>query len=245
MDIDINKYNPIIITIDGTASSGKGTLVSGLKERLNGYKLLDAGSMYRVLTQMSIYNNISPEMLSQEKAILEEFKEKNNFDFSLEGKLLINGAAIDMDELKSPEIGSLVSKFSGIEKVKRYIVGEQKDIIKRGREFGWILDGRCMGSAVALNAQIKFFTDAPIDVRSTWRHRQYEKKGRKDLSVKDVKVELRMRDKDDVGTKTFPLVNPEGAIQMKTSDFSIDEGQNKVWSDVLAYFVTKGKLRRE
>ena len=54
----MSKINPIpIIAIDGTSSSGKGTIASILAKKFN-YNYLNSGALYRLSAHLAIVNNI-------------------------------------------------------------------------------------------------------------------------------------------------------------------------------------------
>jgi len=210
-------YKPIIITVDGTAASGKGTVVRGLQEHLDDrYKTMDAGLMYRALTYFYLERDMDANKLSEmselEKVIFDEVK----LGFNKSSEMILNGDIIDEKYLRGPTIDPFVGKFAAINQVKEYIVNSQKEIVKENSNFGWILDGRCMGSAVAPQAQVKFYIDAPILVRATRRHQQYEKMGKTGYSTEEIEIDLHKRDEQDRCTLIAPLLKPESAFDLNS-----------------------------
>lgn len=214
---DSKLYKTIIITVDGTAASGKGTIVDGLQEKLDErYKTLDAGLMYRALTWYFLKEKeLQPYQLELERDLEGLLRRSLKIRFNEEGRIILNERVFskedELKELRTPELGQIVSKYSSLDDVKKYLVSEQTNIISN-RDYGWILDGRCMGTAVASNAQVKIFVDAPLEIRAERRHRDFEKQGRNDKSVEVVYNDLKHRDNDDWNQNIAPLKIPSGII---------------------------------
>lgn len=233
---DSLKYKPIVITFDGTSASGKGTLVKGLINNLDErYKTMDAGAMYRALTFYCIMEKIGrDDILNNSNEILRNL----SLESLIQGGVRLNGELVDDLDLRTSQIGSNVSQYADISEVKEFIVGVQREFVEKNRnEYGLILDGRCMGTAVAPKAEIKFYTDSPIWARAAWRQRDFTNSGDDNHSVESVKIALEKRDREDMETKTFPLLRPSDAYDMDTSKFAPKEGVNHVFARVRDYLI--------
>lgn len=222
-DFDSKLYLPIIITIDGTAASGKGTLTRGLKANLDSrYRVIDAGLMYRALTYFYIKQDINSTKLREipnlERKLMDEF----NVNINENDLIVLNGEVLHEDSLKGPSIDPHVANFSDIDEVKKYLVNRQKEIIRQDN-YGWILDGRCMGTAVAPHAQVKFYVDADIVARASRRQMDYAKKGRTGYSGREILLDLERRDKKDRDARIAPFKRPEDAIEINSFDYSPEQ----------------------
>lgn len=219
METDFNSifYKLLTITIDGTAASGKGTIVKGLQEKLDQrYKTLDAGLMYRALTWYFLKEkSMQPYQLELERDLEGLLRRSLKIRFDDKDRIILNERVFskedELRELRTPELGQIVSKYSSLDDVKKYLVSEQTNIISN-KDYGWILDGRCMGTAVAPNAHVKIFVNAPLEIRAERRHRDFEKQGRNDKSVEVVYNDLKHRDNDDWNQSIAPLKIPSGVI---------------------------------
>ncbi len=242
-EFESSLYYPIIITLDGTAASGKGTIVKGLRKRLdNRYKTLDAGAMYRAVTFFYKEQEISPNKLAKTQgSLLDRLQEEVKLDLNEKGILYLNGNKLLDEQLRGPSIDPHVGKFSELDDVKRYIVNLQKRIVEES-ECGWILDGRCMGSAVAPQAQVKFYVDAPVWVRAARRQRDYYDSGKTSYSTREVKIDLQKRDDMDMATNIAPLVKPDDAIDIDSADFSPDAVTQYAFEYVKNRIIEEGKL---
>ena len=226
-EFDSKLYNPIIITFDGTSASGKGTIVKGVKKCLDDrYKSLDAGAMYRALTFYFVNQEIKADDLKRGNDLQAKLRNEVKLDFSPEGIIMLNGSLLDASQIRGEKIDPFVGKFASIDEVKRYLVEQQRDIVANSN-CGWILDGRCMGTAVAPQAQAKFFVDAPLLVRATRRHIDYVKMGKDWFSTEEIYIDLERRDKLDYETEIAPLKRPEDAIDIDSFKFSPEDAVEK------------------
>jgi len=241
--INFDNYRPIIITFDGTSASGKGTIVRGLKNKLGeNYRVLDAGSMYRALTYYFQKENlISPQKLSENENLESFLKEEINIEIDSLGQVVLNDRIIEDKELRGPQIDPFIAKYSEIDEIKKSLVNKQTQMIKNN-DCGWILDGRCMGSAVAPFAQAKFFMDAPPLVRATRRHMDYIKSGKTDYSTEEISIDLERRDEKDRNTNIAPLKNPEDAIQIDSYKRNPVQGLEIALDYITKKIIEEGKL---
>lgn len=228
-------HKPIVITFDGTSASGKGTLVGGVRERLGKgmYREMDAGAMYRALTLHCLNEGISPQDISKSP---NEILDNIDLEMLIGGGVRLNGSIIDDSDLRTERIDMKVADYSGTRDVKLFAVEGQKSFVSRySGDYGLILDGRCMGTAVAPEAQIKFYTDAEIWARAAWRQRDYVQKKGLNRSVEAVKIELEQRDRKDLEATLHPLKRPSDAYDIETHKFAPKEGVDHAFSRIKSY----------
>lgn len=236
-------YKPIIITIDGPAASGKGTIVRGLKKNLDErYKTLDAGLMYRTLTYFFLKNGIDADKLKKFNNLEKKLEDDVKISYGANQELLLNNKKISEKNLRGPDIDPFVGKFAEIDEVKLYIIELQKQIVKSDDNLGWILDGRCMGSAVAPQAQVKFYIDAPLLVRATRRHQQYERMGKTGYSTEEIAIDIERRDNKDRNTRIAPLVKPSDSFELNSYKLSANEVIDKTFLYVKRAIIKNGLL---
>ena len=84
------------------------------------------------------------------------------------------------------------------------------------------MEGRDIGTVVFPDADIKVFMTASLDERARRRKKEYIEKNI-DISLDEVKKNLMNRDEIDSGRKVSPLTIAEGAVEVNTSEVSIDE----------------------
>ncbi len=205
----------MIITIDGPAAAGKGTLAGKLAEK---YKLayFDTGMVYRAVgLEMVLDNkNINDESLAEEYA--------SKLTFPKMMKLSKN------PDFRSNVGGQAASVVSAHPKVRATLLKMQQDFAKNpvfadgNSARGAIYDGRDTGTVVCPNADIKFFITASPEVRAMRRFREFEAKGMQ-TTFEAVLEDMRIRDERDSKRATAPMKPADDAIIFDTSDLNIDE----------------------
>src|SRR5262245_33329405 len=134
----------MIITIDGPAASGKGTIAKGISARL-GFEYLDTGAMYRAVALAVIRRNIAFEDRAAVAAVLKEIEIGMP-----SGKVILNQEEVT-DAIRAPELSQGASKVAEIPAVREFLVPQQRRIAT-GRDF--VCEGRDQGTVV--------FPDSPV-----------------------------------------------------------------------------------
>ena len=204
-----------IITIDGPAASGKGSLSKKISEEFNLY-YLETGIYYRGFADL-FYKN------QENKISLALFI--SNLDIKYFKQHIKNNSK----ELYSTKVTKLASKLAKNHEVRLFIVKMQQNIITTFNEKynGIILEGRDCGSVVAPHADLKFFLTSNLEVRAERRFKQFVK-DKKDISYKQVLTDLKERDIQDKSRKHSPLQKPKDAVVIDNSDYSFETTINIV-----------------
>lgn len=202
-----------IITIDGPSGAGKSTIAKLIADKL-GFKYLDTGAMYRAVTLYMIENQVD---IKNEEEVINALN-KLNIGFDSNYRIYLDSQDITED-IRKEKVVKFVSEVSAISSVRRKMVDLQRDIAKEGN---YILDGRDAGSVVFPNADYKFYLDASLEERAKRRYKE-ELSKEVDISFEAVKESIKKRDKYDSNRKDSPLVVPENAIIIDTTNMTIDE----------------------
>lgn len=202
-----------IITIDGPSGAGKSTVAKLIADKL-GFKYLDTGAMYRAVTLYMIENQVD---IKNEEEVINALN-KLNIGFDSNYRIYLDSQDITED-IRKEKVVKFVSEVSAISSVRRKMVDLQRDIAKEGN---YILDGRDAGSVVFPNADYKFYLDASLEERGKRRYKE-ELSKEVDISFEAVKESIKKRDKYDCNRKDSPLVVPENAIIIDTTNMTIDE----------------------
>ena len=202
-----------IITIDGPSGAGKSTVAKLISNKL-GFKYLDTGAMYRAVTLYMIENQVD---IKNEEEVINALN-KLNIGFDSNYRIYLDSQDITED-IRKEKVVKFVSEVSAISSVRRKMVDLQRDIAKEGN---YILDGRDAGSVVFPNADYKFYLDASLEERAKRRYKE-ELSKEVDISFEAVKESIKKRDKYDCNRKDSPLVVPENAIIIDTTNMTIDE----------------------
>jgi len=215
----------LIIAIDGPAGSGKSTSAKLIAKKL-GYVYIDTGAMYRAITYLAL----EQEAINDESRIIELAR---NCKIDLEYKdgeviVLLNGKNISK-EIRSAEVNSHVSDVSKISEVRKVLVEKQREMGAKGN--GVVMEGRDIGTVVFPNADVKIFLTASLDIRANRRTKEYNENGSKVL-IDDVKNNLSSRDKIDSSRNDSPLTKASDAVEVDTTNVTIDEQVNLILEEV-------------
>lgn len=202
-----------IITIDGPSGAGKSTVAKLIADKL-GFKYLDTGAMYRAVTLYMIENQVD---IKNEEEVINALN-KLNIGFDSNYRIYLDSQDITED-IRKEKVVKFVSEVSAISSVRRKMVDLQRDIAKEGN---YILDGRDAGSVVFPNADYKFYLEASLEERAKRRYKE-ELSKEVDISFEEVRESIKKRDKYDSNRKDSPLVVPENAIIIDTTNMTIDE----------------------
>lgn len=208
---------PIIISIDGFASTGKSTLAKKISNHLE-YNYVDTGSIYRAITLFSI-NNSFFEPDSIKLNLLNESLNESSFVLNKDSnELYFNDNKLD-EEIRSHSVSEKVSIIAKIPFVRSFVLNQLRllKIVK-----GLVIEGRDIGTVVFPNANYKFFFNGSIDTRVERRWNEMIKKNIK-ISKTKIKKNIISRDKTDKQRKIAPLIVPKDSIQINTSNLTIDE----------------------
>jgi len=211
-----------IITVDGPSGSGKGTVSRFLAKQL-GFHYLDSGALYRLLGLVAARHGIEIE-LSSDLAYLAE-----NMDVRFEAlpnghnRVLLEGEDVTQ-ELRTEETGALASQVAAIPRVRDALLTRQQQFAKTP---GLVADGRDMGSKVFPEAQLKIFLTASIEERANRRYKQLLEQG-ENVSLRALEEQVRSRDERDMNRKASPLIVATDAVEVDTSDLSIQEAVDRL-----------------
>lgn len=208
----------MIITIDGPAAAGKGTLAAALAKR---YRLayFDTGMLYRAVGLEMVLQNQNP----QDESAAEKVAESLTF-----AKMMQLSAH---PEFRGRIGGEAASKVSALPKVRSALLKMQQDfadnpVFADGTPAnGAVYDGRDTGTVVCPHADIKFFVVASPEVRATRRYNEFIAKGIQ-TTYQQVLDDLVARDKRDSERSTAPLKPAEDAVLLDTSTMDINQEIN-------------------
>jgi cytidylate kinase len=192
----------MIITIDGPAASGKGTIARKIAERLK-LPLLDTGLLYRGVAVRLLDRGLA---LDDAKAAAAAARE-------------LDLAALDAARLRQRSIGDAASRIAVFPEVRAALLRLQQDFARQPG--GAVLDGRDTGTVIAPEADVKIFVTASPEARATRRSRELAANGI-GMSVEAVLAAIRERDRRDSERAVAPLKPAPDAVLLDTTDLDIE-----------------------
>ena len=198
----------MIIAIDGTAASGKGTLGRTLAMRLD-LDYLDTGKLYRAVGHAALTSGVDIDA-SDPTAIAEI---ATNLDLSQPFT----------SELRTTDVGEAASKVAALAEVRQALLRKQREFAEHpphGK--GAVLDGRDIGTVVLPDADAKFYIDAAADIRANRRHLELVAAGEA-IEFPEVLSDLIKRDCRDKNRTVAPLIAAEDAFFVDSSTKNAEE----------------------
>jgi len=188
------------VAIDGPAASGKGTISKAVAAHF-GFAHLDTGLLYRAVG-LRVLNGVEPIRAAQ----------------------TLQAEDLAADNLRTAPVAQAASKAAAIPEVRAALVDFQRAFAMRSG--GAVLDGRDIGTVICVDAPVKLFVTASDQVRAERRYKELSGNG-EDVTLDGVLEDLRARDARDRERDAAPLVAAADAVELDTSEMSIEEAVAK------------------
>jgi len=215
-----------VLTIDGPAGSGKGTVARIVAQTL-GWHYLDSGALYRAIGVAAGWNGIS---LGDARALTRCAQETQiAFREGEDGRLrvIVNGRDAT-DELRAEAAGTVASALAAIPEVRVALIVQQRGFREAP---GLVTDGRDMGTVIFPDAPFKVFLTASAEERARRRYGQLypHLSGAPDSAIMSGLLrEILARDARDANRKVAPLRPARGATIIESTEIGIDDVVERV-----------------
>lgn len=222
--------HPALVAIDGPVASGKTEVGRALASRL-GWALFDTGIMYRALTWLALEREIS---LDDRVALAELARDVDvrlvrSDDPSRPDVQIEIGGVNATEHLREHHVESAVSTVAAVADVRKRLVQLQSTAAAEGR---LVVVGRDIGTVVLPNAPVKIFLTASDRVRALRRSIQAGHGSENEHAR--VLQETQRRDERDRSRQASPLVVAEDAIELDTSEMTLEEAIEAAFEIVAA-----------
>ena len=214
----MNTKKHIIIAIDGPSGTGKSTTAKIVAKDL-GITYLDTGAMYRAITFAALEKGVAPT----DKAGIDQLLQSTKIRFDDNNQIVINGINREK-EIRGKQVSEAVSPYSAIPEVRSVLTQWQREI---AGERSCILDGRDIGTVVFPSADFKFFLVTDLKVRAERRYQECLQKGIA-MTLEEIEKNLAERDRIDSSRATAPLKKADDAIEIDTTQLSIEQQVKKI-----------------
>ena len=200
----------VVIAVDGTAASGKGTLARKLAEHF-GFAHLDSGSLYRLVALRVSNAGGDP----------------NKEGDAVRAALSLTAAAIKMarkdKRIRSAEMGHASSVVSVFPEVRKALLEFQRTFAAHppAGATGAVIDGRDIGTVICPEATAKLFVDAAPKIRAHRRWLELKGSG-ENADEASLLAEIVERDKRDRERTISPSKPAADALLLDTTHLDID-----------------------
>lgn len=204
-----------IVAVDGGAAVGKSSVSKAVSKMLN-LMHVDTGSHYRTLTFALIEANLADADEVKAAEFLSRIELGTSFDKanSYSARMTLGGRLVRDEDLRTKAVNERVSIFASMPAVRNFLKDYQRSMAGYAKEHGFsglIMEGRDIGSVIFPDADVRIFLDADEQTRAQRRAKE---------GISDSIAE---RDRMDKSRKTAPLVCPQGATLIDTSNLTKDD----------------------
>lgn len=196
----------MVITIDGLGVNGKSTLAKRISNELN-FKNFNTGAIYRCIALQIIENKLDINKIEQVLNYIREME----VDFESD-KTYLNKRDVTT-KIRTEQISVVSTKWATIPKIKEFVRNFQKDFIEKNDT---VMEGRDIGTRIAPNAEVKFYLYSDFETRVERLWNQNKK-----INIEEIRENLKIRDDLDINGGNF--VKPKNAIEIDTTNYTLDE----------------------
>ena len=208
----------MIITIDGPAGSGKGTLAAALAEK---YKMayFDTGMVYRAVGLQMVLNK--DDLTNADKAT--QIAKELTFP-----KMMELAKNKDFRSDVGSQAASIISAYPD---VRAALLSMQKNfasnpVFSDGTPAnGAIYDGRDTGTVICPQADLKLYVIADLAVRAKRRCHDLNAAGHP-ITYEEVFADMKARDDRDSNRSTAPLKPAPDAVIIDTTNLQLADSLN-------------------
>ena len=209
----------MIVAIDGTLASGKGTIARKVAAKY-GLAHMDTGRLYRATGVAAM---------------------RTGTDFDDKAALARLAGTLDLDQFEEADLrtaaaGQAASKVAAIPEVRAALTALQRSFAHRTG--GAVLDGRDIGTVICPDADVKLWIDANVAERARRRCKELEAAG-KPITQAQMLAELEERDTRDRNRATAPMKMAEDAVLIDTTDLGIDAAVEKAFAAIDAVIANR------
>jgi cytidylate kinase len=204
----------VIVAIDGPSGTGKSSTSKAVATQL-GLSYLDTGAQYRAITWWMVNNGIDITDPSAIAAAAGKPDIVSGTDPSAPA-ITVDGTDV-AGPIRTQEVTSKVSAVSAVPEVRARITELQRSIAAAA-ENGIVVEGRDIGTTVLPDADLKIFLTASPEARAA--RRSGELKG---SDIHTTREALLKRDAADSSRKTSPLAKADDAVEVDTSDLTLQQ----------------------
>ena len=206
-----------VIAIDGPSGAGKSS-VSRIVGKKLGFLHVDSGALYRIMTWQALVKKVdtdNPDAVTEFAPTVEiECRPENG------AIAYYVGGELPGDRIRTPEINAHASQVSTVKAVRDKITALLRGLTRFG---DLVVEGRDITTAVFPDSPARFYLTASAEARAMRRQKEEVEKGIANQSAEAVKASLLARDAIDSTRKYAPLRKADGAIEIDSSDLTLEQ----------------------
>ena len=206
-----------VIAIDGPSGAGKSS-VSRIVGKKLGFLHVDSGALYRIMTWQALVRKVdtdNPDAVAAFAPTVEiECRPENG------AIAYYVGGEPPGERIRTPEINAHASQVATVKAVRDKITALLRGLTRFG---DLVVEGRDITTAVFPDSPARFYLTASAEARAMRRQKEEVEKGIANQSAETVKASLLARDAIDSTRKYAPLRKADGAIEIDSSDLTLEQ----------------------
>ena len=206
-----------VIAIDGPSGAGKSSVSRIVGQKL-GFLHVDSGALYRIMTWQCLENGID----TSDPEAVAAFSENVEIECRPEDGAIAYyvGGQPPGERIRKPDINAHASQVATVKAVRDRVTALLRGMTAYGN---LVVEGRDITTAVFPDSPARFYLTASAEARARRRQKEEIEKGIAEQSEEAVKASLLARDKIDSSRKYAPLKKADGAIEIDSSDLTLDQ----------------------
>ena len=206
-----------VVAIDGPSGAGKSSVSRIVGGKL-GFLHVDSGALYRIMTWQALVRKVDtddPDAVAAFAPTVEiECRPENGaIAYYVDGEK-------PGDRIRTPEINAHASQVATVKQVRDKVTAILRDMTRFG---DLVVEGRDITTAVFPDSPARFYLTASAEARASRRQKEEVEKGIANQSAAAVKASLLARDAIDSTRKYAPLRKADGAIEIDSSDLTLEQ----------------------
>ena len=206
-----------VVAIDGPSGAGKSSVSRIVGGKL-GFLHVDSGALYRIMTWQALVRKVdtdNPEAVAAFAPTVEiECRPENG------AIAYYVGGEQPGERIRTPEINAHASQVATVKAVRDKITALLRGLTRFG---DLVVEGRDITTAVFPDSPARFYLTASAEARARRRQKEEVEKGIANQSAETVKASLLARDAIDSTRKYAPLRKADGAIEIDSSDLTLEQ----------------------
>lgn len=206
-----------VIAIDGPSGAGKSSVSRIVGEKL-GFLHVDSGALYRIMTWQALVKGVD----TANPSAVADFAPTVKIECRPENGAIayyVNGE-VPGNNIRTPVINAHASQVATVKAVRDAVTSLLRDMTRYG---DLVVEGRDITTAVFPDSPARFYLTASAEARASRRQKEEVEKGIANESAEAVKASLLARDAIDSTRKYAPLKKADGAIEIDSSDLTLDQ----------------------
>ena len=206
-----------VVAIDGPSGAGKSSVSRIVGGKL-GFLHVDSGALYRIMTWQALVRKVDTDDPVAVAAFaptveIECRPENGAIAYYVDGEK-------PGDRIRTPEINAHASQVATVKAVRDRITAILRGLTRFG---DLVVEGRDITTAVFPDSPARFYLTASAEARARRRQKEEVEKGIANQSAETVKASLLARDAIDSTRKYAPLRKADGAIEIDSSDLTLEQ----------------------